>query len=144
MMNKENNENLHGTPEGEKKKKSSTMRLMIGLPILLTPVWYMAYLSWQSNVVDQDHQVPVVCTVTGAEQYTSSGAGKAYSSSRDYIAFDTEECRTILLPISSDDDGQGMADGVQVGRKYEFMMGRSQVGVKSGAREVFSYRGPVD
>lgn len=145
MMNKENNENLHDDPEGDKEEtRFSWPRFIIGLMILLTPVWYIAYLSWQSDVVDQDHQVPIICTVTGAEQYTSTGAGKAYSSSQKYIAFDTEECRTILLPISSDDDGQGMADGVQVGRKYEFMMGRSQVGVKSGARDVFSYRGPVD
>lgn len=143
-MNKENSENLHSAPEGEKKKKSSTIRLMIGLPILLTPVWYMAYLSWQSNVVDQDHQVPVVCTVTGAAQYTSSGAGKSHSSSQDYVSFATEECRKIHLPISSDEEAQSIIDSVQVGRKYEFMMGRSQVGVKSGARRVFSYRGPVD
>lgn len=45
---------------------------------------------------------------------------------------------------STDDDVQSMVDDIQVGRKYEFMMGRSQVGVKSGARDVFSFSGPVD
>lgn len=104
----------------------------------------MLYLSWQSDVVDQDHQVPITCTVTGAEQRTSTGAGRDHSSSRDYISFSTEECRNVLLTISSDEDGQRIVDSVQVGRKYEFMMGRSQVGVKSGARDVFSFRGPVD
>ncbi len=67
----------------------------------------------------------------------------------------TVPARTTLLLIpknvalffcqsSTDDDVQSMVDDIQVGRKYEFMMGRSQVGVKSGARDVFSFSGPVD
>lgn len=123
-MNSENNETQGDNPGGDQKKsKFSWPRFIIGLTILLSSVWYMLYLSWQSDVVDQDHQVPITCTVTGAEQRTSTGAGRAHSSSRDYISFSTEECRNVLLTISSDEDGQRIVDSVQVGRKYEFMMG---------------------
>lgn len=142
-MNNTNNEKIHNEPV-KKEKKFSWPRFIIGMLILMSPVAYMGYLSWQSNVTDQDNQVPITCTVTNAEQYTSSGAGKSYSSSKDYIAFDTQECRTLLLPISTDDDYQSMINEIQKGKKYEFMMGESQVDVKSGAREVFSYSGPTE
>lgn len=67
-----------------------TVLLIFGTPL---------YVIWKFDFYDADHQVPINCTVTGAEQYTSTGAGRSHSSSKDYIAFDTEECRTILLSI---------------------------------------------
>lgn len=142
MMNKENSEKkeVEQHPQVERKRPrywlmALTILLIFGIPL---------YWFWKFNFYDANHQVPIICTVTGAEQHTSSGAGRGYSSSRDYVAFDTEECRTILLPIFSDEEGQQIVDSVQVGRKYEFMMGQTQATLKSGAREVFSYRGPVD
>lgn len=141
-MNNTNKELPNQKPASAKKRKKPRYWLMI--PTLLLMFGVPFYWVWKSNFYDPDHQVPITCTVTNAEQYTSSGAGKSYSSSKDYIAFDTQECRTLLLPISTDDDYQSMINEIQKGKKYEFMMGESQIDVKSGAREVFSYSGPTE
>lgn len=142
MTNKKSKEDF-STPR-KKEKEFSYPRFIIGMLIILSPVFYLGYSLLETKFRDPHHQVPIICTVTVAEQYTSTSSGRGYGSSRDYLFFKTEECRNLLLPISSDDDYQSMLDEIQIGKKYEFMMGESQVGVTWGAREVFSYSGPVE
>lgn len=139
-----NKENSKNQEIGEKKPRSMLIKHLL-LACLLSCIFGIpAYFQWKSHFYDPHHQVPIICTVTVAEQYTSTSSGSRYGSSRDYLFFETEECRNLLLPISSDDDYQSMLDEIQIGKKYEFMMGESQVGVTSGARKVFSYSGPVE
>lgn len=138
--NKENSKNQ----EIGEKPRSMLIKYILLTCLIFCIFGIPAYFQWKSHFYDPHHQVPIICTVTEVRKHTSTGSGKGYSSGRDYLSFRTEECRTLQLPISSDDDYQTMIDKIQIGKKYEFMMGESQVGVTSGARKVFSYSGPVE
>lgn len=143
MTNKKNKEDS-SNPSRKKEKEFSYPRFIIGMLIILSPVFYLGYSLLETKFRDPYHQVPIICTVNEVRKHTSTGSGKGYSSGKDYLSFRTEECRTLQFPISSDDDYQSMIDEIQIGEKYQFMMGESQVGVTWGAREVFSYSGPVE